>query len=169
VIRREAEGAGLSDTSSSIAARHQRGGGAGAAIDPQTETRTAAGAYRRDGLRAQTQSEMFAAMGEGRPVIGNDDKMRGQAWRQARAAFDVDDSEKVAVSDIMAVREMARIWSKSFSKRAAARLRAGAERLRPSLHVLHHPVRPRQFAFGAMGAVVDQVRALAERGHARSC
>ena len=32
-----------------------------------------------------------------------------------------------------------------------ARLRAGAERLRPPLHVLHHPVRPRQFALGADG------------------
>ena len=35
--------------------------------------------------------------------------------------------------------------------RAHPRLRAGAERLRPPLHLLHHPVRPRQFALGADG------------------
>ena len=36
-------------------------------------------------------------------------------------------------------------------RRPRAGLRAGAERLRPSLHVLHHPVRPRELALGADG------------------
>ena len=36
-------------------------------------------------------------------------------------------------------------------RRPRPRLRAGAERLRPPLHLLHHPVRPRQFALGADG------------------
>ena len=35
--------------------------------------------------------------------------------------------------------------------RAHARLRAGAEWLRSSLHLLHHSLRPRQFALGAGG------------------
>ena len=35
--------------------------------------------------------------------------------------------------------------------RARPRLRAGAERLRSPLHLLHHSVRPRQFALGADG------------------
>ena len=34
---------------------------------------------------------------------------------------------------------------------ARARLRAGAERLRPPLHLLHHPLRPRAVALGAGG------------------
>src|ERR1700743_1317142 len=59
------------------------------------------------GCAAQTQSRMFADMAEVDRVIGNDDKMRGDAWREARAAFDIGGDEKVAVSDIMAVREMA--------------------------------------------------------------
>ena len=34
-------------------------------------------------------------------------------------------------------------------RRAGARLRRGAERLRPSLHLLHHPLRPREQPLGA--------------------
>src|ERR1700676_1937669 len=65
------------------------------------------------GCAAQTQPEMFAAMAEVDRVVGNDDKMRPEAWRRARTAFDaaptfgVAGEAKIAVSDIMAVREMA--------------------------------------------------------------
>src|ERR1700709_459020 len=65
------------------------------------------------GCAAQTQPEMFAGMAEVDRVVGNDDKMRGEAWRNARVAFDgtagfgIEASEKIAVADIMAVREMA--------------------------------------------------------------
>src|SRR4051794_9927767 len=38
------------------------------------------------GCAAQTQPEMFAAMDEVDRVIGNDDKLRGEAWRATRAA-----------------------------------------------------------------------------------
>src|ERR1700758_759338 len=58
------------------------------------------------GCAAQTQAEMFADMHEGDRVVGNDDKMRSSAWRAARAAFDVEAAEKIAVSDIMAVKAM---------------------------------------------------------------
>src|SRR6185503_7423098 len=54
------------------------------------------------GCAAQTQGAMFAEMSEVDRVIGNDDKMRNDAWRDARAAFDLGESEKIAVSDIMA-------------------------------------------------------------------
>src|ERR1700758_4045514 len=40
------------------------------------------------GCGAQTQAKMFADMEEVDRVVGNDDKMRGQAWRDARAAFE---------------------------------------------------------------------------------
>src|ERR1700742_4761818 len=59
------------------------------------------------GCAAQTQSAMFADMAEVDRVIGNDDKMRGDAWVAAHHAFDIDASEKIAVSDIMAVKAMA--------------------------------------------------------------
>src|ERR1700687_3325363 len=65
------------------------------------------------GCAAQTQPEMFAGMAEVDRVVGNDDKMRIEAWRAARTALDVaakfgiEQSEKIAVSDIMAVKEMA--------------------------------------------------------------
>src|ERR1700755_1610838 len=63
------------------------------------------------GCAAQTQPEMFAGMSEVDRVVGNDDKMRGDAWREARAAFEsgfgIETSEKIAVADIMAVKEMA--------------------------------------------------------------
>src|SRR6201995_1721207 len=42
------------------------------------------------GCAAQTQAEMFARMAEVDRVLGNDDKMRGEAWRDARAALDLD-------------------------------------------------------------------------------
>src|ERR1700753_2909479 len=41
------------------------------------------------GCAAQTQAQMFADMTEVDRVIGNDDKMRGEGWRSARAAFGV--------------------------------------------------------------------------------
>src|ERR1700692_916274 len=40
------------------------------------------------GCAAQTQPEMFAEMAEVDRVVGNDDKMQGESWRHARAAFD---------------------------------------------------------------------------------
>src|SRR3954468_11259752 len=63
------------------------------------------------GCAAQTQPEMFAGMIEVDRVVGNDEKMRTDTWRDARAAFDggfgIESSEKIAVADIMAVTEMA--------------------------------------------------------------
>src|ERR1700754_2987297 len=41
------------------------------------------------GCAAQTQAAMFADMREVDRVIGNDDKMRRDAWRDAQAAFDL--------------------------------------------------------------------------------
>src|SRR5947209_8417947 len=40
------------------------------------------------GCAAQTAPEMFAAMPEVDRVLGNDDKMRGEAWGAARNALD---------------------------------------------------------------------------------
>src|SRR5262245_15100333 len=59
------------------------------------------------GCAAQTQAKMFAEMGEVDRVIGNDDKLRGEAWHATRAAFDLASEAKIAVSDIMAVKAVA--------------------------------------------------------------
>src|SRR5450759_3979235 len=59
------------------------------------------------GCAAQTQAQMFADMAEVDRVVGNDDKMRGGAWRDTRTALDaatgfgMAQSEKIAVADIM--------------------------------------------------------------------
>src|SRR6201994_3315077 len=114
VIRREAEQAGLTDTIviNSCAVTNEAVAQARQSIRRLKRERPAARIVVT-GCAAQTQSHMFAAMAEVDRVIGNDDKMRGEAWRAARIAFDrapafgVDASEKIAVADIMAVTQMA--------------------------------------------------------------
>jgi len=118
------------------------------------------------GCAAQTQSAMFAGMAEVDRVIGNDDKMRGDAWRAVRHAFDIASEEKIAVSNIMAVKEM------------APHLVAGFQRGLPRVFVqvqngCDHRCTFCIIPFGRgnsrsvpMGAVVEQVRTLTERGHA---
>ncbi len=65
------------------------------------------------GCAAQTEPEVFAEMAEVDRVIGNDEKMKAEAWGETRRAlsqgpdFGIAASEKVAVNDIMAVREQA--------------------------------------------------------------
>src|SRR6184192_1347419 len=53
------------------------------------------------GCAAQIEPLMFAGMAEVDRVVGNDDKMRTEAWRAARTAFDtgfgIEASEKIAV------------------------------------------------------------------------
>jgi threonylcarbamoyladenosine tRNA methylthiotransferase MtaB len=118
------------------------------------------------GCAAQTQAAMFAGMGEVDRVVGNDDKMRSAAWRDARAAFDVDGSEKIAVSDIMAVREMAPQLvdrSKSGLPRAVVQVQNGCDHRCTFCIIPYGRGNSRSVP---MGAVVEQVRALTERGHA---
>jgi threonylcarbamoyladenosine tRNA methylthiotransferase MtaB len=167
VIRREAEGAGLSDTIviNSCAVTNEAVAQARQSIRRLKRERPQARIVVT-GCAAQTQSEMFAAMSEVDRVIGNDDKMRGQAWRQARAAFDVGDSEKVAVGDIMAVREMAPHLVESFQNglpRAFVQVQNGCDH-RCTFCII--PFGRGNSRSVPMGAVVDQVRALAERGQA---
>src|SRR5690348_9336398 len=108
VIAREAEDAGLGDTIviNSCAVTNEAVAQARQSIRKLKRERPAARIVVT-GCAAQTQSGMFAEMVEVDRVIGNDDKMRSESWRATRAAFDLDTREKIAVSDIMAVREMA--------------------------------------------------------------
>src|ERR1700759_4675131 len=118
------------------------------------------------GCAAQTQRAMFAGMFEGDRVIGNDDKMGGEGWREARAAFDIGASEKIAVSDIMAVKAMAPHLVDGFQRglpRVFVQVQNGCD-YRCTFCII--PYGRGNSRSVPMGAVVEQVRALAERGHA---
>src|SRR6185437_2531419 len=167
VIAREAEGAGLTDTIviNSCAVTNE------AVAQARQSIRRIK--RERPGLRivvtgcaAQTQAEMFAGMAEVDRVIGNDDKVRGQAWHDTREAFGVGDSEKIAVSDIMAVREMAPHLLQGFAKglpRVFVQVQNGCDHRCTFCIIPYGRGNSRSVP---MGAVVEQVRALVERGHA---
>jgi threonylcarbamoyladenosine tRNA methylthiotransferase MtaB len=123
------------------------------------------------GCAAQTQPQMFAGMAEVDRVIGNDDKMRGEAWRAARSALDdaikgAQAGEKIAVSDIMAVREMAPHLLEGFQSglpRAFVQVQNGCDHRCTFCIIPYGRGNSRSVP---MGAVVSQVRALVEAGHA---
>lgn len=167
VIRREAEGAGLSDTIviNSCAVTNEAVAQARQSIRKLKRERPGARIVVT-GCAAQTQSGMFADMAEVDRVVGNDDKMRGDAWRAARDAFDFGASEKVAVSDIMAVKEMAPHLIDGYASglpRVFVQVQNGCDH-RCTFCVI--PYGRGNSRSVPMGAVVDQVRALVARGHA---
>src|SRR5450432_3688702 len=91
VIRRAAESAGLSDTIviNSCAVTNEAVAQARQSIRRLKRERPELRIVVT-GCAAQTQPEMFAAMREVDRVVGNDEKMRSEAWRNARAAFDAE-------------------------------------------------------------------------------
>src|SRR3954452_360453 len=102
VIRREAENAGLADTIviNSCAVTNEAVAQARQQIRRLKRERPGARIVVT-GCAAQTEPATFAGMAEVDRVIGNDDKMRGDAWRGQRAAlasFGVAGSEKIAVA-----------------------------------------------------------------------
>ena len=171
VIAREAERAGLSDTVviNSCAVTNEAVAQARQSIRRLKRERP----HLRivvTGCAAQTQPEMFADMAEVDRVVGNDDKMRGAAWRDARAAFDggfgIEASEKIAVADIMAVHEMAPHLLDGFKTglpRVFVQVQNGCDHRCTFCIIPYGRGNSRSVP---MGAVVDQVRALVERGHA---
>jgi threonylcarbamoyladenosine tRNA methylthiotransferase MtaB len=119
------------------------------------------------GCAAQTQAKMFADMSEVDRVIGNDDKMRGETWRATSEAFAADpQTEKIAVTDIMAVKAMTPHLVDGLRRglpRAFVQVQNGCD------HRCTFCIIP--FGRGnsrslPIAAVVDQVRKLAERGQA---
>jgi threonylcarbamoyladenosine tRNA methylthiotransferase MtaB len=123
------------------------------------------------GCAAQTQAEMFARMDEVDRVVGNDDKMRTQTWARTRAAFDaagrfgIDTSAKIAVADIMTVREMAPHLLEGFHKglpRVFVQVQNGCDHRCTFCIIPYGRGNSRSVP---MGAVVDQVRALVHNGH----
>src|SRR3954463_4172387 len=123
------------------------------------------------GCAAQTQPEMFAAMTQVDRVIGNDEKMRRDAWQAARHAFAAADdfgigrAEKIAVADIMAVKAMAPHLVEGFQSglpRVFVQVQNGCDHRCTFCIIPYGRGNSRSVP---MGAVVDQIRILTESGH----
>jgi threonylcarbamoyladenosine tRNA methylthiotransferase MtaB len=170
VIRREAEAAGLHDTVvvNTCAVTNEAVAQARQTIRRLRRERPAARIVVT-GCAAQTEAAMFAAMGEVDRVLGNDDKMRTEAWRATRVALDdalAPPRDKIAVSDIMAVTEMAPHLAAGFHSglpRVFVQVQNGCDHRCTFCIIPYGRGNSRSVA---MGAVVDQVRALTETGHA---
>ncbi|WP_445491159.1 tRNA (N(6)-L-threonylcarbamoyladenosine(37)-C(2))-methylthiotransferase MtaB [Rhodopseudomonas sp. RCAM05734] len=172
VIRREAEGAGMSDTIviNSCAVTSQAVAQARQSIRRLKRERPNARIVVT-GCAAQTEPLTFAGMAEVDRVVGNGDKMRSMAWRDARAALDqpafgTGDEQKIAVADIMAVREMAPHLLDGFQSglpRVFVQIQNGCDHRCTFCIIPYGRGNSRSVP---MGGVVDQVRALVEAGHA---
>src|SRR5216683_3383460 len=172
VILREAESAGLSDTVviNSCAVTNEAVAQARQSIRRLKRERPELRIVVT-GCAAQIEPRMFAGMAEVDRVVGNDDKMRTEAWRAARTALDggpgfgIAESEKIAVADIMAVSEMAPHLVDGFQKglpRVFVQVQNGCDH-RCTFCII--PFGRGNSRSVPMGAVVSQVRALVERGH----
>jgi len=167
VIRREAEGAGLVDTIviNSCAVTNEAVAQARQSIRKLKRERPSARIVVT-GCAAQTQSGMFADMAEVDRIVGNDDKMRSKAWHETRTAFDLGASEKIAVSDIMAVKEMAPHLIDGYASglpRVFVQVQNGCDHRCTFCIIPYGRGNSRSVP---MGAVVEQVRNLVERCHA---
>ncbi len=112
------------------------------------------------GCAAQTDPQGFAAMGEVDHIIGNDEKMRLATF----TALAADQSERVVVNDIMSVRETASHMVTSFGTRARAyvQIQNGCDHRCTFCIIPYGRGNSRSVP---AGAVVDQIRTLAERGY----
>jgi threonylcarbamoyladenosine tRNA methylthiotransferase MtaB len=160
VIRREAEGAGFTDTvvvnTCAVTAEAVR------------QARQTIRALRRErpqakivvtGCAAQTEPQTFVDMAEADRVLGNAEKLSTAGWARARAAFDMDDAPKAIVNDIMAARETAAHLVDKFSGRTRAfvQVQNGCDHRCTFCIIPYGRGNSRSVP---MGAVVDDVRRL---------
>ncbi|MFT3939865.1 tRNA (N(6)-L-threonylcarbamoyladenosine(37)-C(2))-methylthiotransferase MtaB [Rhodopseudomonas sp.] len=173
LIRREAEGAGLADTIvvNSCAVTNEAVAQARQQIRKLKRARPEARIIVT-GCAAQTEPATFAAMAEVDRVIGNDDKTRSEAWHAAKGAlkagprFGLDTEQKIAVADIMAVREIAPHLLDGYQSglpRVFVQVQNGCDHRCTFCIIPYGRGNSRSVP---VGAVVEQVRRLAERGHA---
>jgi threonylcarbamoyladenosine tRNA methylthiotransferase MtaB len=165
VIRREATGAGFSDTVvvntcavTSEAVRQAR-----QAIRALRRRRPSAQIIVT-GCAAQTQPQTFAKMPEADRVLGNGEKLSSAGWTQARSAFGIEGAPKAIVSDIMAVRETAPHLVDAFAGRARAfvQVQNGCDH-RCTFCII--PFGRGNSRSVPMGAVVEDVRRLVANGY----
>ena len=121
------------------------------------------------GCAAQTEPESFAHMPEVALVLGNEEKISAQAWRRhrdvlARAPFGVAAEEKIAVNDIMAVRQTAAHLIDGLEGRARAfvQVQNGCDHRCTFCIIPYGRGNSRSVP---MGEVVAQVRRLCARGY----
>jgi threonylcarbamoyladenosine tRNA methylthiotransferase MtaB len=160
VIRREAEGAGFTDTvvvnTCAVTAEAVR------------QARQTIRALRRErpqakivvtGCAAQTEPQTFVDMAEADRVLGNAEKLSAEGWARARAAFDLADAPKALVNDIMAARETAAHLVDKFSGRTRAfvQVQNGCDHRCTFCIIPYGRGNSRSVP---MGAVVDDVRRL---------
>jgi threonylcarbamoyladenosine tRNA methylthiotransferase MtaB len=165
VIRREAQGAGFTNTvvvnTCAVTAEAVR------------QARQTIRALRRarpeaniivTGCAAQTEPDTFAAMSETDQVLGNAEKLSAAAWRQARATFDVSDAPKAIVNDIMAVKETAAHLIDAFEGRTRAfvQVQNGCDHRCTFCIIPYGRGNSRSVP---IGAVVDDVRRLVANGY----
>ena len=112
------------------------------------------------GCAAQIEPETFAAMPEVALVLGNDAKARPETWAGLAAGFG---TERVRVDDIMSVRETAGHLLAGFGTRSRAhvQIQNGCDH-RCTFCVI--PYGRGNSRSVPAGAVVEQIRALVERG-----
>src|SRR5580704_12197630 len=170
VVRRNAEAAGLADViivnTCAVTAEAER------------QARQAIRRARRErpqarivvtGCAAQVDPARYAAMTEVDRVIGNDAKMGRDAWVAAREGlrprdFGIAAAEKIAVNDIMSVRETAAHLIEGIEGRARAyvQVQNGCDH-RCTFCII--PFGRGNSRSVPMGEVVAQVRRLAENGY----
>jgi threonylcarbamoyladenosine tRNA methylthiotransferase MtaB len=120
------------------------------------------------GCAAQTEPETFAAMAEVDRVLGNEEKLKREAWVDTQAflagAFGVGGEEKVVVNDIMAVRETALHLIDGIEGRARAfvQVQNGCDHRCTFCIIPYGRGNSRSVP---MGEVVAQVRRLVENGY----
>jgi threonylcarbamoyladenosine tRNA methylthiotransferase MtaB len=171
VIRRNAEAAGLSDVIvvNTCAVT-------GEAVRQARQTIRKLKRERPDarlivtGCAGQTEPQTFAAMSEVDCVLGNDEKMRAEAWLDTRARLDRADGfglrseEKIIVNDIMAVTETAAHLIDGFEGRARAfvQVQNGCDHRCTFCIIPYGRGNSRSVP---MGEVVAQVRRLVDNGY----
>jgi threonylcarbamoyladenosine tRNA methylthiotransferase MtaB len=165
VIRREATGAGFSDTVvvntcavTSEAVRQAR-----QAIRALRRRRPSAQIIVT-GCAAQTEPQTFAKMPEADRVLGNGEKLSSAGWTQARSAFGIEGAPKAIVSDIMAVKQTAPHLVDAFAGRARAfvQVQNGCDH-RCTFCII--PFGRGNSRSVPMGAVVEDVRRLVANGY----
>ena len=112
------------------------------------------------GCAAQTDPAAFAEMGEVDHVVGNEEKMQPATFEALAAG----ESERVIVNDIMSVRETAHHLVTGFGTRARAyvQIQNGCDHRCTFCIIPYGRGNSRSVP---AGAVIDQIRTLAERGY----
>ena len=168
VVRREAEQAGVSDAIvvNTCAVTNEAVAQARQSIRRLKRQRPEARIVVT-GCAAQTQPEMFADMAEVDRVVGNDDKMHRRTWQAMRDAPRVEAAApKIAVSDIMAVREMAPHLTDGFRRglpRAFVQVQNGCDHRCTFCIIPYGRGNSRSVP---LADAIAHVRAMAEAGHA---